>query len=155
MKCCFTRLRMVCLSLTLHFCLQSHTRWSCCMIPVQTLQTQAWSLLLKLVSVTLHEWSLWLCQKAASSASFYPLTPIHADTLQHPPPALLGCLGISGLCSTWQHRRGSTSHTQTHLCTLQTACSAAASLTSWLIISSIFRWQHTLLPEKLRKKSYL
>lgn len=31
---------MLCLFLALQFCLQSHTRWSCCMIPLQTLKSE-------------------------------------------------------------------------------------------------------------------
>lgn len=125
MKCSFTRLRMVCLSLTLHFCLQSHTRWSCCMIPVQTLRTQTRSLLLTLLSATLHECRCGCARRAANSASLYPLTPAHADTLQHPPSSEL-----------WGSRVWAPHGEVPPL--PAPACSAAASLTSCLIVLSIF-----------------
>lgn len=76
--------------------------------------------------------------------SSYPLTPIHVDSAASMPrgsslqsfSAEL-CGGLRCVQHMAPHREvAPLSLTQAHVCTLQ--CSAAASLTSWLIVFSIF-----------------
>lgn len=86
-----------CLFLALHFCLQSHTRWSCCMTLGQALKTSI-KPALKLPSITLHEPLLWLCQKSCKQHFL-----LRIDTSQHPHRALLSSAGISGLGSICHH----------------------------------------------------
>lgn len=143
-----------CLSLAPHLFLQSHTRWSCCMTLGQALKTSM-KPALKLLSITLHEPLLWLCQKSCKQHLL-----LSVDTSQHPHRALLSSAGISGLCSIWHHTEKVMllPVTQTHIHTT-TACLTVSSLISWLITCNVFYWQHILLcpiqpPRKTQNKSY-
>lgn len=87
------------------------------MIPVQTLRTEARSLLLKLVSVTLHEWWLWLCQEGCKQ--HFPLAfdpnPCRHSAASMPSGSSLQsfsaelCEGLRCVQHMAAHREGSTS----------------------------------------------
>lgn len=85
------------------------------MIPVQTLKTEARSLLLKLVSVTLHEWWLWLCQKGCKQHFLLPFDP---NPCRHSAASILSSAELCGGLRSVQHmapHRGDMSHTDTRV----------------------------------------
>lgn len=125
-----------------------------------TLKTEARCLLLKLVSVTLHEWWLWLCQKGCKQHFLLPFDP---NPCRHSAASILSSAELCGGLRSVQHmapHRGDMSLTQTHVCTLQCLLSCCLShllahCLQHILLTAYLTLPHLAPPKKHRKKSYL
>lgn len=95
-------------------------------------------------------------RRVANSASFYTLTPIHVDMLQHPHRALLSHVGIQRCAAYGEVTLLSRKHTRASCRCLLSCCFSRlwARRLQCILLTTYLTLPHLAPPKKHGKKSY-